>query len=82
MTNNATISLTNAHGLFAGVDIEVLNRAMEATKHRSLEMLRHQAAGCAGYPDYDWIAGEEGALDNDSRLEVLIIWIESGNYTF
>lgn len=81
MTNTATISLTNAHGLFT-VEVPVLNRAIAATKHRSTELIRSQAAGCTGFPEYDWIAGEAGPYDDCSRLEVLIAWIESGNHTF
>lgn len=81
MTNTATISLTNAHGLFE-VPVYLLNRAMAATKFRSDELIRHQAAGHTGAGDYDWIAGEAGPYDDCSRLEVLVIWIESGNHTF
>lgn len=82
MTNTATISLTNAHGLFAGIDPTTLARAIAATKHRSLALLRSQAAGCCGHSDYDWVAGEAGPYDDCTRIEVLIIWIESGNHTF
>lgn len=81
MTNTATIQLTNAHGLFE-VQVPTLNRALAATEHRSIALLRYQAATSTGFDDYDWIAGEEGPYDNDSRLEVLIAWIESGNHTF
>lgn len=82
MTNTATISLTNAHGLFADIPVAVLNRAIAATKYRSTDLIRSQAAGCCGFPEYDWIAGEAGPYDADSRIEVLMMWIESGNHTF
>ena len=81
MTNTATITLNNTHGAFT-VQVAVLNRAIAATKFRSDELIRHQAAGCTGFDDYDWIAGEAGPYDDCSRLEVLIAWIESGNHTF
>lgn len=81
MTNTATITLNNNHGAFT-VEVRVLNRAIAATKHRSDALIRHQAAGSCGFPDYDWMAGEAGPYDDISRLEVLIAWIESGNHTF
>jgi len=80
MTNTATIALTNAHGLFK-VTPQALNRAIAATAARSTDLLRSQAAGHVGYGEF-----EPGAINNPledcSRLEVLIIWIESGNHTF
>jgi hypothetical protein len=82
MTNNdtATISLRHpAHGLFE-VPVRVLNRALEATKFCSDALIRHQAAGHCGYGEFDIDA--PNPLDDCSRLEVLIIWIESGNHTF
>lgn len=91
MTNNndtAMISLTNAHGLFK-VEVRVLNRALEATKYRSDELLRLQASGHCGFnldEDCTFDALLRGdlktPLDDLSRLEVLIAWIESGNHTF
>lgn len=85
MTNNNTaalLSLRNVHGLFDGVSASVLDRALEATRFRSIDLLRYQAATCCGHPDYDFAAGEAGPLDDCTRVEVLIIWIESGNHTF
>jgi hypothetical protein len=80
MTNTATISLTNAHGLFAGIDPTVLHRAMIATANRSLPLLRAQAAGCTGFPEVE--VGAPTPYDDCTWIEVLIIWIESGNHTF
>lgn len=82
MTNShATISLRHpAHGLFDGVDPEVLTRAMRAISHRSILLLRAQACGSCGYGDF--APGDPNPLDDCNFLEVLIIWIESGNHTF
>lgn len=82
MTNTATLSLTNAHGLFAGIDPKVLDRALKATTFRADTLIRHQAATACGHPDYDWMAGAPGPLDDCTRIEVLMIWIESGNHSF
>lgn len=80
MTNNdAMISLTNAHGLFK-VQVRTLNRAIAATKHRSDALIRSQAAGCCGYGEFE--VGAPNPMDDMSRIEVLIAWIESGNHTF
>jgi hypothetical protein len=79
MTNTATLSLTNAHGLFE-VPVRTLTRALAATKHRSDALIRIQACGHCGYGEFD-IEGPT-PLDDCSRLETLIIWIESGNHTF
>jgi hypothetical protein len=82
MTNTATISLRHPlHGLFE-VDSHILTRAMDATKYRSTDLIRVQACGFCGYGEFDIFAGEKTPLDDCTRLEVLIIWIESGNHTF
>lgn len=81
MTNTATISLTNAHGLFAEVPVRILDRALAATAHRSDDLIRSQAAGHIGYGEF--LPGDFlNPLTDCSRLEVLIQWIESGNHTF
>lgn len=74
----ATISLTNAHGLFE-VDAEVLDRAVFALGAASVGFVRAQAAGAAGYAELPFGLT---ALDDCSRLEALVIWVESGNHTF
>lgn len=79
MTNTATISLTNAHGLFE-VSVRTLLRAQVATASRSNALLKVQAAGHCGYGDFE--VGAPNPLDDCSKLEVLIMWIESGNHTF
>lgn len=79
-TDMITLS-TPGHGTYTA-DAKVLDRALAATQFRSLALLRSQAAGCCGHPDYDWIAGEAGAFDDLTRVEVLIAWIDSGNHTF
>jgi len=79
MTNTAILSLTNAHGLFT-VEVSILNRALIATANRSDALLRIQAAGHCGYGEF--AMGDATPLDDCSRLEVLIAWIESGNHTF
>jgi hypothetical protein len=77
MTNTATITLTNAHGLHTA-SVAVLNRAMIATANRSDDLLRRQAAGHCGFAEADW----DLAYADCSRIEVLIAWIDSGNHTF
>lgn len=83
MTNNnrpASILLTNAHGAFR-VDPEVLSRAIEAKGLASIEFLRHEAAGAMGFTP-NAITGTFDDLDDCTRIEVLIAWVESGNHPF
>ena len=80
-TRTATISLTNAHGLFE-VDADTLTRAMVAKGNASLTYLRREAAGHAGYPESEVSYLGITALDDCSAIECLIIWVESGNHTF
>jgi hypothetical protein len=74
------IVLTNAHGRYE-VDAEVLSRAIFAVGSASIDWLRQEAAGACGY-EANRITGLHDALDDCSRAEVLIAWIESGNHTF
>jgi hypothetical protein len=73
------ISLTNAHGLFE-VDAEVLSRAVAARGSASLTYLRREVAGAAGYDLPDNPFDLTTPLDDCSLIEVLIIWVESGNH--
>lgn len=88
MTNTATISLTNAHGLFTA-EVRTFERALKATAYRGDNLLRLQAAGHMGYTldeNCTFQAILDGTfsspLDDCSRTEVLIAWIDSGNHTF
>lgn len=74
-----TISLTNEHGLFE-VDADTLSKAVAQLGSASLQYVRQQAAGHAGYPE-EWL-GLTTALDDCTLIEALIIWVESGNHTF
>lgn len=78
--STSTITLVHpAHGQFK-VDADVLSLAVAQLGSASLGWLRAQAAGHAGYPEqpFSWVT----ALDDCSRIECLIIWVESGNHTF
>ncbi len=84
MTNERTTTIAlrhYSHGTYIA-DPKVLDRAIKATASRSLALLRSQAAGYCGFPEYDWTAGEEGPFDDLTFVEVLIAWIDSGNHTF
>lgn len=74
---NPTITLTNRHGAYT-VEVDILNLAILKTKNRSDALIRRQAAGACGFDEADW----DTAFLGDSRLEVLIAWVESGNHTF
>lgn len=81
MTDNNTtakVQLRNAHGFFE-VDAEVLDRAVFRLGAASTVLVRTEAAGAAGHPELPFGAT---ALDDCTRIEALIIWIESGNHTF
>lgn len=79
MTTTPLLTLTNAHGLFE-VEVRTLSRAIAATRHRSDALIRIQTAAHCGYGDFD--IEDSTPLDNCSRIELLAIWIESGNHTF
>lgn len=70
---NPMITLTNAHGTFE-VEVDRLNLAIVKTKNRSDALIRRQAEGANGHPE-----GSD-AYRGDTRLEVLIMWVEGGNF--
>jgi hypothetical protein len=73
---NATITLKNDHGYFE-VDAEVLNKVVFKYGDYYLPHVRKWAADCCGHsvqPD------GTTAFDDCSRIECLIMWVESGNY--
>lgn len=76
---NPTITLTNAGGTYT-VEVDALNLALTKTANRSDFLVRQQAADACGYD-----RGFAGLHDDDvfrgwTRLEVIIAWVESGNF--
>jgi hypothetical protein len=72
-TETSTIALTNAHGLFKA-DSAKVNNAMLHTNDMSFTAIRALVTGSCGY--------DANGLDDCSWLELMIIWVESGNHPF
>lgn len=73
-TDTATLTLTNAHGLFTA-DNDKVEMLLIKTASWSREVLRRQVAGCCGHPESDI-----DALRDCTWLELCIIWVDSGNF--
>jgi hypothetical protein len=73
MTNTATIALNNDHGLFE-VEVSTLHTAMMKSASLSRASLQAVVEGSTGH--------SEGNLADCTWVELLIIWIESGNHPF
>lgn len=73
------ITMTNAHGTYT-VDPDVLSRAVERIGSASLFHIRQEAAAAAGYTPTG--LGVYTDLDDCTRIEAIIVWVESGNHPF
>lgn len=79
MTNNDTrispiLTLENSKGVYK-VEVDLLNLAILKTADWDDALVKKIAGDCCGYRD----PGEE-VFRSDTRLEVLIALVESGNF--
>ena len=78
----ATIVLKNAHGHFE-VRAEVLEEALRSDYgNADVAYVRQEAAARCGHPKDGLFGLRYTAFDDCSRLECLIMMVDSGNHSF
>ena len=76
---NPTLTLTNAGGAYT-IEVDTLNLALIKTATLAEAVLRDRAADACGY-SRNWLGlHDEDVFRGWTRLEVLIAWVESGNF--
>lgn len=81
-TNDSTITLTNNGGTYT-VEVEALLFATARVEAKGLDDIAVQrlAADACGYDSCGYDSWETAPFKTWSRLEVMIAWVESGNFS-